>query len=136
MTLPNEEMLPEVAKMLSEGNCVKLKAKGNSMLPFIVGGRDEVVIEKKLFTDAVDWELLLKMASMQTVCGVLYEGIQKLPSELQPPTLLMRKLYQRVIRMEQSHGLLNQGLTEFVCREGGVWKGLQSVAGWWSKTQR
>lgn len=47
VTLPNEEMLPEVAKMLSEGNCVKLKAKGNSMLPFIVGGRDEVMIEKR-----------------------------------------------------------------------------------------
>ena len=71
-------------------------------------------IEEKLFTDAVNWELLLKMASMQTVCGVLYEGIQKLPSEQQPSTHLMRKLYQRVIRMEQSHGLLNQGLTEVV----------------------
>jgi hypothetical protein len=40
VTLPNEVMLPEVAKMLSEGKQVTIKAKGNSMLPFIVGGRD------------------------------------------------------------------------------------------------
>lgn len=47
VTLPNEELLPEVVKMLSEGNRVTIKAKGNSMLPFIVGGQDNVVLEKK-----------------------------------------------------------------------------------------
>lgn len=47
VTLPNEVMLPEVAKMLSEGKQVTIKAKGNSMLPFIVGGRDSVVLEKR-----------------------------------------------------------------------------------------
>ncbi len=47
VTLPNEELLPEVVKMLSEGSRVSLKAKGASMLPFIVGGRDHVLLEKK-----------------------------------------------------------------------------------------
>lgn len=47
VTLPNEVMLPEVAKMLSEGKQVTIRAKGNSMLPFIVGGKDSVVLEKK-----------------------------------------------------------------------------------------
>lgn len=47
ITLPNEELLPEVAKMLSEGNLVTVRAKGDSMLPFIMGGRDSVVLQKK-----------------------------------------------------------------------------------------
>ncbi|MEA5127407.1 MAG: S24/S26 family peptidase [Proteiniphilum sp.] len=45
--LSNEIMLPEVAKMLSEGKQVTIRAKGNSMLPFIVGGQDNVVLERK-----------------------------------------------------------------------------------------
>lgn len=47
ITLPNEELLPEVVKMLSEGNRVTIRAKGNSMLPFIVGDRDSVILQKK-----------------------------------------------------------------------------------------
>ncbi|MFV0417420.1 MAG: S24/S26 family peptidase [Dysgonomonas sp.] len=47
ITLPNETLLPEVAKILSEGNMVTLKVKGSSMLPFIIGGRDSVVLQKK-----------------------------------------------------------------------------------------
>lgn len=47
LTVANEELLPEVVKLLSEGNSVTIKAKGNSMLPFIVGDRDSVVLQKK-----------------------------------------------------------------------------------------
>lgn len=47
LTVANEELLPEVVKLLSEGNSVIIKAKGNSMLPFIVGDRDSVVLQKK-----------------------------------------------------------------------------------------
>ncbi|WP_026327369.1 S24/S26 family peptidase [Proteiniphilum acetatigenes] len=47
VTLSNEIMLPEVARMLSEGKHVTIRAKGNSMLPFIVGGKDSVVLEGK-----------------------------------------------------------------------------------------
>ncbi|RNC64562.1 S24/S26 family peptidase [Proteiniphilum sp. X52] len=47
VTLSNEVMLPEVARMLSEGKQVTIRAKGNSMLPFIVGGKDSVVLEGK-----------------------------------------------------------------------------------------
>ena len=45
-TVPNEVLLPEVAKLLDEGRKVTIKAKGNSMLPFIIGGRDKVVLQK------------------------------------------------------------------------------------------
>ena len=45
--LPNDVMLGEVSKMLDEGYKVTFMAKGNSMLPFIVGERDSVEIEKR-----------------------------------------------------------------------------------------
>ncbi|MDD3108421.1 MAG: S24/S26 family peptidase [Alistipes sp.] len=44
LILPNHVLLPEVEQMLSEGMSVTLKVKGNSMLPFIVGDRDSVVL--------------------------------------------------------------------------------------------
>lgn len=44
--LPNEILLSEVAKLLDLGHTVTLRAKGNSMLPFIVSGRDSVVLHQ------------------------------------------------------------------------------------------
>lgn len=45
--LPNDVLLPEVDRLLSEGHDVELMAKGCSMLPFIVGNRDSVRLRKK-----------------------------------------------------------------------------------------
>lgn len=36
----------EVSRMLQGGNSVTLRAKGNSMLPFIMEERDTVVLQK------------------------------------------------------------------------------------------
>ena len=47
VSVPNEYLLTEVSSLLSDGNIVTLKAKGHSMLPFIVGDRDNVVLQKK-----------------------------------------------------------------------------------------
>lgn len=44
ITLPNEVLLDEVARLVAEGEKVTLMTKGISMLPFIVGGRDSVVL--------------------------------------------------------------------------------------------
>ncbi len=44
----NELLLDDACKLLSEGKSVTLKVKGNSMLPFIVGGRDFVVLSKQM----------------------------------------------------------------------------------------
>lgn len=44
--LPNDVLLPEVAKFLDEGREVELSPKGNSMLPFIREGKDSVVLKK------------------------------------------------------------------------------------------
>jgi hypothetical protein len=40
--LPNEILLAEVRKFVDEGRPVTLRVKGNSMLPFIYGGHDNV----------------------------------------------------------------------------------------------
>lgn len=40
--LPNDILLGEVRKLVDEGHPVTLRVKGNSMLPFIYGGRDNV----------------------------------------------------------------------------------------------
>lgn len=44
ITLPNDVLLDEVARLVAEGEKVTLMTKGASMLPFIVGGRDSVVL--------------------------------------------------------------------------------------------
>ena len=41
-TVDNNEAISEVASLLKEGHKVILPVKGQSMLPFIVGGRDSV----------------------------------------------------------------------------------------------
>ena len=47
ITLPNEVLLEEVAALLAEGRDVEIMAKGTSMLPFIIGGRDSVILRKE-----------------------------------------------------------------------------------------
>lgn len=71
-------------------------------------------IEESLFTDDTDWSGILKMAAKQTVSGIIFDGISNLPENLQPPTAIMRRLYQTVIRIEQSHELLNDRLTKII----------------------
>lgn len=44
--IPNEIMLAEVGNLLGEGRDVSLTPRGNSMLPFIVGGKDSVTLRK------------------------------------------------------------------------------------------
>ena len=43
---PNEILLSEVAKLLDLGHTITLRAKDNSMLPFMVSGRDSVVLHQ------------------------------------------------------------------------------------------
>ena len=45
VVVPNAILLGEVKSMLAEGKDVVIPTKGNSMLPFIRGGRDNVLAE-------------------------------------------------------------------------------------------
>lgn len=55
--LPNDILLPEVAALLAAGSDVTLLTKGNSMLPFIRGGRDSVRLRK--FPSAAPGDIVL-----------------------------------------------------------------------------
>ncbi len=44
--IPNEVLLKEVATLLDEGRDVTLAPKGSSMMPFIMEGRDSVVLRR------------------------------------------------------------------------------------------
>ena len=44
--VPNDVMLGEVRKMIAEGHKVTIKVRGFSMLPFIVGDRDKVLLSR------------------------------------------------------------------------------------------
>lgn len=47
ITLPNEILLPEVCKVLDEGQDAVLRVRGFSMNPFIDGDRDSVLLRKE-----------------------------------------------------------------------------------------
>lgn len=46
VTMPNDMLLADVVSLLSSGHTVTLRAKGDSMFPFIVGDRDCVVLQR------------------------------------------------------------------------------------------
>lgn len=47
LLVPNDLLLGEVSRMLNDGHKVVIMTKGVSMLPFIVGDRDSVELEKR-----------------------------------------------------------------------------------------
>lgn len=44
LSVPNEVLLPQVAELIREGHRVTIKVRGNSMNPYLVDRRDEVVL--------------------------------------------------------------------------------------------
>lgn len=44
--IQNDLFFREVAKRITDGDRVRIRAKGNSMLPFIRDGKDEIIIDK------------------------------------------------------------------------------------------
>mgnify|MGYP001014079459 CR=1 FL=1 len=78
ITLANEILLPEIAALLLEGNAVILKAKGNSMLPFIVGGEDSVELKKKDTIRVGD----IVLAEVNPLCFVLHRVVSVTDDEV------------------------------------------------------
>lgn len=54
MILPNELVLEEAGKLLEEGREVVITPLGDSMLPFIRGGKDEVTLKAMPHVDVGD----------------------------------------------------------------------------------
>jgi hypothetical protein len=44
--VPNDILIPEICKIIQGGTDVLFKPKGMSMLPFIIGGKDSVMLSK------------------------------------------------------------------------------------------
>lgn len=61
--VPNTLVFSEVERCLAEGKSVRLRAVGNSMLPFIVGGRDDVILRKPHVGHLLDGEIVLARLS-------------------------------------------------------------------------
>lgn len=53
-TMPNDILLAEVRRLVAEGHPVTLRVKGNSMLPFIYGGKDNVRFVKPQHSNVRD----------------------------------------------------------------------------------
>lgn len=49
--IPNEILLPEVARLINQGHTVTITVRGNSMNPFLVDGRDGIVLGPFCETD-------------------------------------------------------------------------------------
>lgn len=75
--IPNDVLLPEVAKFLEEGREVVLSPKGNSMLPFIREGKDSVIL-KKLPTEEVGDIVLAKLPGRYVLHRIVDEDSNRL----------------------------------------------------------
>ncbi|MBR4728660.1 MAG: S24/S26 family peptidase [Prevotella sp.] len=52
--MTDEKIIEEVIRLVGEGVCVTLPVNGNSMLPFIIGGRESVILQKPRDTKVGD----------------------------------------------------------------------------------
>ena len=68
--------------------------------------------EPSAFSAYTDWKAIYRLAQQQTVVGLVYDGLSTLPAELQPESALLHQWYAYVVKIEQSHKLLNQRLAE------------------------
>ena len=59
ISVPNDVLIPEVRRLLDNGDEVVLKTKGNSMLPTIVGDRDSVRLVKISFDIVHEGDIVL-----------------------------------------------------------------------------
>ena len=49
-SIPNEILLPEVARLIKEGHTVTITVRGNSMNPFLVDRRDRVTVGTEIYS--------------------------------------------------------------------------------------
>lgn len=57
-----------------------------------------------------DWTRLLRIARQQTVTGLVYRGICRLPEELLPPEIILMKWVVAAEQIEQGNSRMNEGL--------------------------
>ena len=80
VSIPNDILIPEVRRLLDEGNEVVLKTKGGSMLPASVADRDSVRLVKASFGTSQKGDIVL--AEVQERRYVLHRVIEKRGGQL------------------------------------------------------
>lgn len=63
-------------------------------------------------SDDLDWEALYEFAKKQTITGVLYAGVEKLPKEQRPPKQILMNWYMMAERIRKRHDRLNEAVIE------------------------
>lgn len=67
--------------------------------------------DESLFKEGeTDWEGIFRLATIQTVPALVFDGMEKLPSELRPARPLFMKWFSVVTRIEQANDKLNREL--------------------------
>ncbi len=67
-----------------------------------------------LFNEDTNWETLFEIARQQTVVGIVWDGIAKLPPALQPPRNIKFNWYSFVLKLEQTNQLINENVVELI----------------------
>ncbi|MFI3239325.1 MAG: nucleotidyltransferase family protein [Bacteroidales bacterium] len=67
-----------------------------------------------VFSGSVDWNMIFKLAKEQTVAGVMWDGIQKLPNELFPPKTIKMSWISLVMTIEKVNQHHNSVIVELI----------------------
>lgn len=63
-------------------------------------------------SDELDWETLYEFAKKQTIVGVLFAGVEKLPKEQRPPKNILMNWFMLVERIRKRNDRLNEAVVE------------------------
>ena len=65
-------------------------------------------------TTDTDWEHLFAVAKKQSLTGVLFHGIEKLPKDQTPPKQILLKWYMLAEKIKQGNQILNEQAVKIV----------------------
>ena len=71
-------------------------------------------VDKTLFYGSTDWDAVFKHATHQTVLGLIADGVNTLPTNIQPSKELLCKMRGKILSSIRTHALLNKVLAEVV----------------------
>lgn len=99
---------------------MKKSIKDLQFLSLLRLGIGESDISIYLSQNEIDWFSILNNAKKQSVIGVIADGINKLPDEIQPSITISRQFFSYVLSIEKKNKLLNEDLVNIfkVLREG------------------
>lgn len=86
-----------------------------TIFEFVRFSVDDGLTEFK-YHDDLDWEALYHFALKQTIIGVLYAGIEKMPKEHRPQKKLLMKWYAQTERIKSRNSQLNAAVVEVTRR--------------------